>query len=281
MNSTLVASATATATASALTTPFAVPASCTDYFNTTVTYRDDLKGGTTDYTVYAASPQSTGGCQASAANVHRYGATIVVRPGVCPSGWVAYNLKVDDPQYYPNPSDAASVTFQAVCCSSGFSATETANSIPSFGPACTRLVSKTQAVTSGQTTTAVTVSAHAAWQIQWMAKDAPTLTPQPPSMELCYDVQIPTWTPGAAEAKDRRRCRSLKQSPDKHQYGGLIYVAIVLPSVIGFLLIMGCICGCVCYRRKKNRQKREAERPAELPGDQVSLTQWKYNTPQL
>lgn len=112
MNSTTVA-----ATAPALTTPFVVPASCTDSFNTTLTYRTGLDGDATHVTVYAAFPQTTSGCQASGANVHRDGATIVVRPGVCPSNWVAYNLKVDGPQYYPNPSDAASVTFDAVCCS--------------------------------------------------------------------------------------------------------------------------------------------------------------------
>ncbi|KAM3511237.1 hypothetical protein MY11210_005106 [Beauveria gryllotalpidicola] len=232
MNSTTVAAATAPA----LTTPFVVPASCTDVFNTTITYRAGFNGDATQYTVYAAFPQTTGGCQASGANVLRDGATMIVRPGVCPSDWVAYNLKVDDPQYYPNPSDSASVTFKALCCSSGFSATGTVNDMPSFGPACTKLVSKTQGVTSRQTTTTLTVSAHAAWQIDWMASDAPTLTPQPPSMELCYDVQIPTWTPGA-EATGRKKCKSLKESPDKHQYDGLIYVAIVLPSVIGFLLI--------------------------------------------
>ncbi|KAM3435000.1 hypothetical protein NHJ13734_005751 [Beauveria thailandica] len=238
MNSTTVAAAAAaaTATAPALTTPFAVPASCTDVFSTTITHRTRVYGDATHYTVYAAFPQTTGGCQASGPNVLRDGATIIVRPGVCPSDWVAYNLKVDDPQYYPNPSDSASVTFEAVCCSSGFSATGTVNDIPSFGPACTRLVSKTHGVTSGQTTTTLTVSAHAAWQIDWMASDAPTLTPQPPSMELCYDVQIPIWTPGT-EATGRKKCKSLKESPDKHQYDGLIYVAIVLPTVIGFLLI--------------------------------------------
>lgn len=156
--------------------------------------------------------------------------------------------------------------------------TETYYSIPNFGPACTKLVSKTQAATSGLTTTTLIVSAHAAWQIEWMAKDAPTLTPQPPSMDLCYDVQIPTWTPGS-EATGRKKCRSLQDSPDKHQYDGLVYIAIVLPTVIGFLLITGCICCCVCYRRKKNRQRREAERPAELPGDEASsLELYKYTT---
>ncbi|KAM0744339.1 hypothetical protein ACQRIT_001653 [Beauveria bassiana] len=250
MNSTTVAAATVPA----LTTPFAVPASCTDVFNTTITYRTGVYGDATHYTVHAALPQTTGGCQASGPNVLRDGATIIVRPGVCPSDWVAYNLKVDDPH--------------------GFSATGTVNDIPSFGPACTRLVSETQGVTSGQTTTTLTVSAHAAWHIEWMASDAPTLTPQPPSMELCYDVQILTWTPGA-EATGRKKCKSLKVSPDKHQYDGLIYVAIVLPTVIGFLLIVGCICCCVCYRRKKNRQGREAGRPIELPGDEISLEHYK------
>ncbi|KAM3531390.1 hypothetical protein MY4038_004553 [Beauveria bassiana] len=182
MNSTTVAAATVPA----LTTPFAVPASCTDVFNTTITYRTGVYGDATHYTVHAAFPQTTGGCQASGPNVLRDGATIIVRPGVCPSDWVA-----------------------------GFSATGTVNDIPSFGPACTKLVSETQGVTSGQTTTTLTVSAHAAWHIEWMASDAPTLTPQPPSMELCYDVQIPTWTPGA-EATGRKKCKSLKVSPDKH-----------------------------------------------------------------
>ncbi|KAM3541596.1 hypothetical protein ARSEF1564_005520 [Beauveria bassiana] len=191
MNSTTVAAATVPA----LTTPFAVPASCTDVFNTTITYRTGVYGDATHYTVHAAFPQTTGGCQASGPNVLRDGATIIVRPGVCPSDWVAYNLKFDDPH--------------------GFSATGTVNDIPSFGPACTKLVSETQGVTSGQTTTTLTVSAHAAWHIEWMASDAPTLTPQPPSMELCYDVQIPTWTPGA-EATGRKKCKSLKVSPDKH-----------------------------------------------------------------
>ncbi|OAR02449.1 hypothetical protein LLEC1_05953 [Akanthomyces lecanii] len=262
-------STTTVAAAPALTTPFAVPASCTDSFDTTITYRTGRLGGdaATHVTAYAASPQTTSGCQASGANLHRDGATIVVRPGVCPSGWVAYNLKVDGPQYYPNPSDAASVTFDAVCCSS----------IPNFGPACTKLVSETRAATSGLTTTTLVVSAHTAWQIEWMASDAPTLTPRPPSMDLCYDVQIPTWTPGA-EATGRSKCRSLQESPDKHQYDGLVYVAIVLPTVIGFLLIAGCVCCCVCYRRKKNRQRREAERPAELPGDESTLELYKYTT---
>lgn len=274
MNSTSVAPAALPA----LTTPFAAPASCTDVFGSTITYRTGFDGAdATHYTVYAAPPPSAGACQAAGANVHRDGATIVVRPGVCPSGWVAYNLAVDGPQYYPNPSDAASVTFAAICCSSGFSATDTLNSIPSFGPACTRLVASTQTVSAGQTTTSLTLSAHAAWRIQWKAGDAPTLTPQPPSMELCYDVQIPTWTPGAP-VTGRNKCRSLKESPDKHQRNGLLWLAIVLPTVIGFLLILGCLCCCVCYRRKKNRQKREADirdRPAELQGDEVALTQYK------
>ncbi|OAA55112.1 hypothetical protein ISF_08033 [Cordyceps fumosorosea ARSEF 2679] len=278
MNSTSAAATATTATGlPALTTPFAPPASCTDTFNTTLTYLaglDSAHPDATHVTVLAASPASRGGCLASGANVHRDGATVVVRPGVCPSAWVAYNLKVDGPQYYPNPSDAASITFEAFCCSSGFSADETSTVIPGFGPACTKLVAQTSAVTAGQTTIARTVSAHAAWQVQWRAADASTLTPAPPSMGLCYDVQVPTWTPGA-EATGRRSCRSMQVSPDRHQYDGLLYLAIVLPTVIGFLLIAGCICGCVCYRRKKNRQKREAERPIELPGDEVSLTQFK------
>lgn len=114
MNSTTATTATATATLPPLTTPFAVPASCTDSFDSTITYRD---GAASSYTAFAAWPQTESGCQASGANVHRDGATIVARPGVCPSDWIAYNLKVDDPQYYPNADDTASVTFAAVCCS--------------------------------------------------------------------------------------------------------------------------------------------------------------------
>ncbi|KAJ6780159.1 hypothetical protein PWT90_01975 [Aphanocladium album] len=216
-----------------LTTPFVVPASCTDAFDTTITFHD---GSAASYTAYAAWPQTASGCQASAANVHRDGATIVARPGVCPSGWAAYNLRVDDPQYYPNADDTASVTFAAVCCSSGFSAEESFKSIPSFGPACTKLVSKTSNVVSGSTTTTFTVSAHIAWQVEWMSKDAPTLTPQPPSLGMCYDVQIPTWTPGS-EVHGRKNCRSLQQSPDAHQYDGILYLVIILPTVIGFLLL--------------------------------------------
>ncbi|KAJ3495885.1 hypothetical protein NLG97_g3071 [Lecanicillium saksenae] len=219
-----------------LTTPFVVPASCTDSFNTTITFHD---GNAASYTAYAAWPQTSSGCQATAANVHRDGATIVARPGVCPSGWAAYNLRVDDPQYYPNADDTASVTFAAVCCSSGFSAdSKSFESIPSFGPACTKLVSKTSNVVSGSTVTTFTVSAHVAWQIEWMTKDVPTLTPQPPSLGMCYDVQIPTWTPGS-EVHGRKHCRSLQQSPDAHQYDAVLYLVIILPTVIGFLLLVG------------------------------------------
>ena len=103
------------------------------------------------------------------------------------------------------------------------------------------------------------VSAHAAWEVQWMYSDTSTLSPAPPSLSLCSQVQIPTWTPGAKVAKaDRNKeCRELGNSPDERENNlGAVYAGVIGGSVGGFvlLLVVGIIC-CVCFRRRSRKKK--------------------------
>lgn len=107
------------------------------------------------------------------------------------------------------------------------------------------------------------ILAHRAWAITWEGTDTPYMSPSLP--KLTSSMLVPTWTPGEIIPDGKYGLGIKDLGTEPHTADKLIYVAIIVPSIIGGSLIVCMLWSCVRWnkKRKKRAEERENESGAE------------------
>ncbi|KAK4220701.1 hypothetical protein QBC38DRAFT_462306 [Podospora fimiseda] len=241
-----------------LTTPWTRPSYCTDLFTTTSTIT--TVGGTQNpitSTIPLVLPDtahpSFSLCHAPGYDLHNYSFS----PGVCPSGWTAYNLA--------SSWTTATYTSFAHCCDKGYTF---GYGNPISGstsvPACFRSAKGTSkkakaTATPGARTYAFEeylpngVQMHEAYHVLWESRDVSMLEPSPPKT-LCEGRAMEKWVPG--------------EKVPKCPYDGAMqgwesvfwFLAVGLPLIIVF----SCVGCCACCRWRNRRLKRKVDKENKI-----------------
>ncbi|KAJ5194711.1 uncharacterized protein N7498_008149 [Penicillium cinerascens] len=152
----------------------------------------------------------------------------------------------------------------AYCCASGFHLWTEKSKFPVSSladGACVRSVNGDTPTTISLVPASITepvpvitsgILAHRAWAITWAATDTPYMSPSLPTLKS--SMLVPTWTPG--EIIPDGKYDHLGIQP--HTEHKLIYVAIIVPSIIGGSLFVCMLLSCVRWNKK--RKKRAEER---------------------
>lgn len=119
------------------------------------------------------------------------------------------------------------------------------------------------------------IRAHVPWDISWQKTDVATLSPSPPPLKACWNVQISTWIPGSVVKKSSRApCDQFNGEDHLPNILGPGYMFIWLPILV-FLFIVGGCTSCLCHHRKQERKKKlraaaNLPQPPNAPGGEKS-----------
>ncbi|KAH7375526.1 hypothetical protein B0T11DRAFT_314065 [Plectosphaerella cucumerina] len=221
----------------ALTTPFVAPPGCPRFTTTSIPDTTSIDG--VAGVLFADDPLCHPDGWANVVPESR----MDFSPGVCPSGWVYYNMRgVEE-----------SDKFTAACCDSGYDFINFGLLkhqwlvTPYINDGCGRWTSRLDGDAgldnATMTGSSSTLLVHSAWRITWRASDIPTLTPQPPS--LTSNMRVPTWTPGEV-IPDGKYDLNIENGDSAHNRAWKslgLFVMIGVP-IIGSLILVSCVFCC-------------------------------------
>ncbi|KAJ6779794.1 hypothetical protein PWT90_01486 [Aphanocladium album] len=241
-----------TATPSPMTTPFVFPDSCIGNWDYTATHITDH---TTHLRIFDIGTDSDACNHGQTLNIDNGDLAVRFSPGVCPSGWTAYDLEIE--QSAAGQSRKSSAT----CCPSGFT---TSPAYRGGGGACTQIVSQTEPNNTDYFDSRnETIRVESMWLITWAKSDTKSMSPRPPSLGGdCTGAEIHTWVPGAKVKDGQRFCSRPESGGEPFSNPGIMFMMVGLPIIV--VAIPSIFFCCVKPRLRRIRRERAREHAIEL-----------------